>query len=176
VSPIAYVNPSTFVAGNVLTAAQQNVLANNDRFFHGPPSVKVRRASNQTIATASWTAISWSSEVWDNDSMWSSTAATIVDINTAGKYLISAGVEFAASTLGTFRGIGIRVAATTGVPTHGQVVTSETGDVASIGITNMLHLTSTQRIRIPIIHNNGVNSTSVNSRDAPYLNVLWISS
>lgn len=82
-----WTTPETAVAGQVLTAAYLNTnLVANTNFLYQVPSVQVRRTSDLT-SYASNTAITWQSEAWDTDTMWSS--GTDVTIKTAGIYLMS---------------------------------------------------------------------------------------
>ena len=84
---MAWTTPGTAVAGDVLTAARWNSdVRDNTNFLYQVPSVQVRRTSDLT-SYASNTAITWQSEAWDTDSMWSS--GTDVTIKTAGIYLVT---------------------------------------------------------------------------------------
>src|SRR5581483_3511354 len=100
---MAYTTPSTFVAGNVLTAAQMNAIQNNIRFFHGVPTASVNRNTAQSISNNTITAIQFNSEVWDSNTIWSSTASNKFFARTAGKYLATFSLQLTGSSAGTFR-------------------------------------------------------------------------
>ena len=72
---MAWINPSTRATGYLVTAAiwNQDVVANTE-YLAKPPSVSVRRSTEQSIANSVWTAVSFNTENWDTDAMWSSTA------------------------------------------------------------------------------------------------------
>ena len=71
----------TFTTGQVLTAAQQNVVAKGSDL----PTVGVTRTA--ALTPASNVAITWDTEDWDNDTMFAASSDTIT-IKTAGIYHI----------------------------------------------------------------------------------------
>lgn len=175
-----YQNPSTFVAGNVLTAAQMNVLANNDRFLHGPPTVRVSRDAAQSIPNNTWTSITFDVEDWDSNSMWSSTANERVFGGIAGKYLVTFHSGFAASTAGNYRSVGINKNSTTGPPSEATNTAGfdfVTGSGVDLSVSVLVSLTSTQFVSGMVLHNVGVNlNTSTGAGAQPRLSMLWVSS
>lgn len=66
-----------------------------DGLYFDPPFVRVLRAANQSIATASATNISWDTEINDTDSMFTLGAPTVITLTTAGIYEIKIGVTYA---------------------------------------------------------------------------------
>lgn len=176
---MAWVNPSTRATGATITAAiwNQDVVANAE-FLARPPSASVSRSTEQSIANAAWRAISFNTEAWDTDSMWSSTAGARIDINTSGKYHVIAHAAFAASAAGAARALGISVGgSTTAPPTHGHA--NATPNTATLGITHsrMLSLTSTQFIRIMVYQDSGGALNIVHSTETqPACDIRWVSS
>lgn len=177
-------NPSTVTAGQVLNATKwnQDVVANSE-FLAKPPSVSVTRSTEQNIATGVWRSVAWNTEGWDTDSMWSSTAATRIDINTAGKYLVVANVPWAPSTAGVRRIAGIYAGAPGSSTVSPNVMTSavSVADNASGGNTNVLNaivsVTSTQVIRIPTLHDAGASINLLHDGNwVPRCDVIWQSS
>jgi hypothetical protein len=84
---MAFTTPGTAVAGDVLTAAFWNSnVRDNLNFLYSPPSCRVVRTSDLT-SYSSGADITWSSESWDTDTMFST--GTTITINTAGLYLLS---------------------------------------------------------------------------------------
>lgn len=178
---MAYANPSTFVAGNVLTAAQQNVLANNDRFFHGVPSAKAYRAAQQVIPTGVWTAVTFDTERWDNDTIWSSTADERFKIRTSGKYSCHFVAGIAGSTVGTQRGVQIQVDSTANTATKEAARTLQIADLEggapSLAVADVFNLTSTQFVSFLIFQDSGGNlATSTALSVQPKASILWMSS
>lgn len=178
-SPIAYANPSTFVAGEVLTAAQQNVLAANDRFFHGPPTVRVRRAAAQSMPDGAWDTVQFDTEDWDSNSMWSSTNNDQVFVRTAGKYLAVASAGLANSSGGTRRDIAIFKNSTAA---SGEAVRMNIlGDLpladANLAVSGLFSMTTSDYLTLMIFQNSGAGLNTQTGTDArPVLSVLWVSS
>jgi hypothetical protein len=83
-------NPSIFSVGQVLTAADMNTYTNNE-------AVGVQRTTDLSIANSSFTAVTWSSAMFDTDAIWSSGAPTRLTCKTAGIYVVTANVVWQAS-------------------------------------------------------------------------------
>lgn len=96
----------TFVAGNVLTAAEMNEIGENSNNFRVPPMCRVRRAAAQSIANNTQRLINWDTEDIDTDDDMFSASDTVITIKTAGVYLVTACVGFALNTTST-RGVAI---------------------------------------------------------------------
>lgn len=153
----------------------------NLTFLGRPPSVRVTRSTSQSIANNTWTAISWNTEGYDTDSMWSSTAGNRIEINTNGKFLVTSSVDFVASTGGVARAMGVRVDATTastGNPTHGRIVLSEVqgGGGWAGSYTTVVSVTSTQRVKIMVLQDSGAALNINDEMGNPHCSVTWISS
>lgn len=177
---MAYVAPSTFVAGEVLTAAQQNVLANNDRFFHGPPTVRVRATTNSTHASDVWTSVPFNTEDWDTDDMFSSTSNRKLICRTAGKYLVNATVRFEPSTAGTIRFLGIQKNTTTAGSGHefeAGIGADLLGTSPGLAASQLVSLSTGQFIRMELFHDAGVGlEASTGDGHEPTISMIWMSS
>lgn len=104
-----WTTPTTFVSGNVLTAAQMNTdVRDNTNFLYSPPMAVVQRSTNQVIATGTVTYISFNTEVKDTDGIWAIGVPTRIEPNTAGLYLIVASGFFASNATGV-RDLTVRV-------------------------------------------------------------------
>jgi hypothetical protein len=66
-------------------------------YQHG---AEVRKTSNQSINDATWTAISWNSEEYDDGSYWDGANPTRITFTNAGKYLVSVNAIFDTNTTG----------------------------------------------------------------------------
>lgn len=179
-SPIAYANPSTFVAGNVLTAAQQNVLANNDRFLHGPPTVRLRRAAAQTFTISAYDTVQFDTEDWDSNSMWSSTNNDQVFVRTAGKYLATFSGSFSNSTGGTLRIIAIVKNSTASLVTNEQFQVFASQDMLTLGprmsVTGMFSMTTTDYLTAQMFQDAGSITATTAREGQPTFSMLWVSS
>lgn len=132
-----YVTPRTWVAGDVLTAAQlnqdvrDNVLAVANpaacRVYHNA-AVAVADATITVLGTTGATTAVFNSERYDTDSMHSTgTNPGRITINTAGIYLVTAGIEFAAGTDYSSIYLAIRKNGTTIIVNHSQIGGNDAG-------------------------------------------------
>lgn len=176
---MAWTNPSTRASGYVVTAANwnQDVVANTE-FLARPPSVRVRRAAALAIVENGWEEVTFDTESWDTDTMWSSTAATKVFARTAGKYLVCVTGGVDASTGGTGRGIGVRLNSTSGNPEFACTGRESPGGAFSAwpAASGMVSLTTGQYVQLVIYQD---HSTTLNTNTAdgkPTLSMIWMSS
>lgn len=73
-----------------------------------PPAARVYHNAAQSIPNATWTALAFNSERFDNNSIHDvTTNNSRLTCNTAGLYLISGHIQYATSTAGTYRQLGI---------------------------------------------------------------------
>lgn len=179
---MAYANPSTFVAAQELTAAQLNVLANNDRFLHGRPTALVRRAAVQSLPNGSWAAIVFDTEDWDSNTIWSSTDAEKLKVRTAGKYTARAHGGIRGSTAGTLRGIAIVKNSTSFAATDVAARQLDVFDIVTAttwqgAVSQMFSMTTSDYLTLHMIQNRGSTLGTSTTRDSqPTLSVLWESS
>lgn len=169
-------------AGQVLGATRWNqaVVANTE-FLAKPPSALVRKSTDQALAAGStWKAVSWNTEVFDNDTMWSSTDPTKVNINTNGKYQVSGHVGFGGAAVtagGVGCYLGVLVDGTTkGTPQHAQDIrVSLAGVTLHEAGTVTLSLTSTQFVRL-MVRSDSTSLVLHSTVENPFFAVHWISS
>ena len=111
---MAYVTPRTWVAGDVLTAAQLNQdIRDNVGFLGNPPRAQARRTSVQSIPNAAWTLVTFTVEDVDTNTMFAVGTGDRFTCQTAGRYLICFSAEFATNGTGT-RMFGIATGTTPG--------------------------------------------------------------
>lgn len=98
-----WTTPITKSTGDGLTAADWNTyVRDNAEFLYAPPRVDAYHSTDQSIANASDTFLAFDSERYDTDTMHSTvTNNSRVTVNTAGLYVVSAGVEFASNSTGS---------------------------------------------------------------------------
>ena len=98
-----YTAPTTVSAGDALTASLYNTyVGTNVANLIVPPLLRLERGTTQSIANVTDTFITWPTEVFDTDGMYTATSDTITT-QTAGIYQINLGVTFASN------GTGVRV-------------------------------------------------------------------
>jgi hypothetical protein len=93
---MAWTTPGTAVAGDVLTAARWNSdVRDNTTSLFKPPACFIYRTSADTAQNATWLRPTFDAELYDTDSMHDlSTNTQRITFNTAGIYVISAGIYF----------------------------------------------------------------------------------
>lgn len=89
----------TFTSGQVLTAAQMNEIGTNVNNYRVPPMCMARLTNTPTLTTGTSTFITWNSESYDTDGMFSASSESIT-AQTNGIYLASASLTFASNATG----------------------------------------------------------------------------
>lgn len=97
---MAYATPRTWVAGDVLTAAQLNQdVRDNISFLANPPACRIYHNTTQAIADATQTTVTFNSERYDTAAMHDTgTNPSRITIPVAGLYQVGFVAEFAAGT------------------------------------------------------------------------------
>lgn len=102
--------PTKVAAAPYMTLTNWNAhVGGNANAFIYPPSASVKMATPQGIPTDSWTSVTWQTQLWDTDDLWSATQPESLTIQTPGQYLVSAQISFSATTPGYSRIVGVRV-------------------------------------------------------------------
>ena len=83
----------TFTTGEVLTASDTNTYLNNY-----DAAAAVQLTSNLSVANGADTVITWSSSVYDNDTMFAAGTPNRLTIKTAGIYVVTATLTWAANS------------------------------------------------------------------------------
>lgn len=112
---MAYTTPRSWVAGDVLTAAQLNVdVRDNVSFLANPPACRVYHNAAQSYAnTATAVASAFNTERYDTDTMHDNvTNNSRITIKTAGLFLVEGTGAFAINATGG-RFIGVKLNGTT---------------------------------------------------------------
>jgi hypothetical protein len=112
-------NPAT---GTVAPAAWGDQIRENDEFLIDPPACAVFNSTTQSLTNDTVTMLSANSEFFDNDAMHSTvTNNSRITIQTAGRYLLIATVEYSGAATTGYRSTGYAINGTAG-PIGGQVV------------------------------------------------------
>ena len=91
----------TIATGEVFTAATLQQARDNEEFLIDPPACSVSASTAQSVNNNTLTALTADTETFDNDSMHSTATNTDrITIQTAGRYLLAATIQFAADTDG----------------------------------------------------------------------------
>ncbi len=91
----------TLNTGDILTAAAMTQVRNNGEFLIDPPACSIKETTAQSVPDGVLTALTSNEENFDSDSMHSVTTSTSrITMQTAGRYLLVATVEFASNVTG----------------------------------------------------------------------------
>ncbi len=161
-------------AGDVATAAAWNVITNDVIAFRNnsgvvPPAIRLERQTTQSIANTTDTFVTWPTEVFDTDGMYTATSDTIT-AQTAGIYQVNVTLEFAANSTG-FRVLSL--CKNTVLPTDGtKRISSNVAQAAQGGANTVLScsciisLVPTDTIKVHVFHSAGV-SLNIAATTAP---------
>ena len=103
-------------------------------------SARLGSDTGQSIPHAAWTALTFNTEVWDEDELHSLTTTTDrLTIHTAGVYLITAQVRFAANMAGT-RELQIRLNGTTTLALADCLATAQANGLVYLNLVTLWKL------------------------------------
>lgn len=172
---MAWTTPSTKSTGDGLTAADWNTyVRDNANFLYQPPRVDVYHSTDQSIANATDTALSFDSERYDTDTMHSTvTNNSRVTVNTEGLYTVSAGIEFASNTTGS-RQVVIQVNGSS------SIAVANTPSGATLGVVRLStsttwYASAGDYFQVLVYQDSGgaLNALGVQPR-APFLRAAWV--
>lgn len=128
---------------------------------------RVYNSAAITIATATLTAVTFNSERYDTDAIHSTTVNTNrLTCVTAGKYLISADMEFAPNATGTYRKLAIRLNGTTIISLAAISPIASGADASHLSISTIYSLVVGDYVEMMVKQDSGGNldvSSSPNS-------------
>lgn len=140
--------------GDPLTAAWCDQVRDNEEFFVDPPVASVYNSAPVSVPNATETTLNANSESFDNDSMHSTGSNTSrLTIQTAGRYLFLATVQFAADA-DLQRNVKFRVDGTTSYEAI-QVVSSLAGNSVVLPGIRCLSLAAGQYVETRVIQQAG---------------------
>ena len=162
---MAYVTPGTVAAGDVATAAAWNVVVNDIVAFRVPPMVSATRTAAQTISNATWTFISFTSEVFDTANMFTATD-TKITIQTTGIYAVHAQAGIAPGNVDFLAKVEKNAAtANAGTPMLASNVRGVTLSDTQTILSGMLNLTQGDTLHLSVYQSSGGN---YNTAPNPY--------
>lgn len=94
-----YVDPGAVTTGTTITSTWGNAVRNAEQYLANPPACRVFHNAAQAVTATVETSLAFNSERYDTDTMHDTvTNNSRITIKTAGLYLITATVQFAADT------------------------------------------------------------------------------
>ena len=175
-----YTAPTTVSSGDAITASLYNTyVGTNVANLIVPPSLRLERATTLSIATGTDTLVTWPTEVFDTDGMYTAISDTIT-AQTAGIYQVNATVEFSANTTG-FRVLSLcknPSAASDGASriASNVVQASQGGANTLLSCSCIVSLVATDTIKVHVYHTAGtaVNVASTGSPLQTNVSMAWI--
>jgi hypothetical protein len=147
-----------------LTVQSNAIAATANRFMPHQAMVRVTKSANQSINSATDTAITWDQETFDTDTLHDTvTNNSRLTAPVTGKYLVIGCLEFAPNNVG-YRTVKIRKNGTTDYNSE-TVVNAGAGDAVRIVITDLVNLAATDYVEIVGVQSSGagLNVTTVSS-------------
>jgi hypothetical protein len=116
-----YVKQTWTDGSSALSAARMGLIENGVFDAHFQPTARVTHSANQSITTATLTALAFDTERFDTDTIHDTvTNNSRLTCKTAGKYQIIGGIRWGLSSAGTVRIVSIRLNGTTEIGRPGQ--------------------------------------------------------
>jgi hypothetical protein len=159
---MSWTAPRTWVAGEIVTAAMMNTHVRDDLLALYPHRCEVYRAGTATVATATWTTVSFDQEQHDTDAFHdtgSNTSRITIPSGLGGTYRIYGKTGLDITT--TDFSIGVRL------QINGSTVASCRGGM----IEKVIVMTAGQYVELQEYQGSGGNVTSDGSPDSPTLGV-----
>lgn len=138
-----WTTPETFTAGQTLTAASMNLISGNLGYLLAPPSCRAYRNSNTSYTNN--TAVTWDTESWDTDSMFSTASNDRITATTAGIYVLTWNGYFSYS--GTMTSMNVQWKVNGSDVSYDRRLFSNSGSIA-VSCTTTLSLTASQYVQI----------------------------
>jgi hypothetical protein len=166
-------SPLAFTVGELVDADTMNNNSSAIDFFLSPPHCYVSRVSSvQSLATGgSGTAISFDTEVYDTDLMYSSGSPTRITIVTPGIYLLTGQIHFASNSTGLRIPI-IRSNGTDSIGRHS--VNATNGTTTCLQVQTAKYFDPGDYVELLAFHTAGVSINSDTTNGGCWLSALWI--
>jgi len=123
------------------------------------PSAQVRKTSNQSLANATWTAVTWDSEAFDTDSIHDiSTNTSRLTCRTPGKYLLSGVVEFSGLTNPTYLSLQFALNGNTSGRVYGRQGRTDTTVTPIVSIADVIDLSVGDYVELYVFTGTGTGT------------------
>lgn len=170
--------PPSFAANDTLTAANMTILADDLKFLKNPDRARVYMTSAQTVANASWEAVSWDAEDYDTGGLWTSGSASRFTAAVDGWYCVKGQVQWEQSGTG-FRRLTIRKNDTTSDATGGsQWARSDQqpngSDDTFMQIVCDLYLSATDHVRMFAYQSSGGGLDIKTGSGSVWMSITWL--
>jgi hypothetical protein len=152
---MAYATPRTWVAGDVLTAAQLNQdIRDNVGFLANPPACRIYHNADQSIPhNVATTILAFNSERYDTDTMHDTvTNNSRITFTTAGLYVVTLNVAIGASNDNIMVLAGIRLGGTTLIAQQITTTQAQTDEHYYVSVATIYKFTAAQYVEATVRH------------------------
>lgn len=175
---MTFVTPQPGTAGQVYTAAAHNVIVDDLNYLYTPPMCKLKVNATQSLPNGTDTMVTFGASDFDTDTMGTTGASARITINTAGVYLVTYSVGFAAGTPGGGRFVTIAKNGTgsalnaTGFGWNGAAGSTSLQSMVTNAVT--LSLAATDYLQINAWQSSGGNLNIGAIPESTFFSVVWI--
>ena len=164
-------NTFTDVAtGDVYTAAAHNDVLENINNYRVPPMCRVKQTSGQSVAYNTNVILSFDDEDFDTDAMHdNATNNSRITINTAGVYLVVAGIRYTAGVSTTTRISVLKNGGSAGIDERGPNNTRSGQQV-----TGYYNLAVADYLEAEVYQNNTATTARITETPYTFLSVAWV--
>ena len=171
---MGFVSPTTKSNGDGLTAADWNTyVRDNTAFLHAPPRCSIVNSGNQSIPNAADTDLTFDTEEYDTDTMHSTvTNQERIVAKTAGVYLVSCGVEFAANTTGSRQ---VKITVNNASVVGYQNTTSTLNNVVvRLNVAAQIYMDVDDYVKAVVYQDSAGSLNVVAANGTPFFRAVWI--
>lgn len=173
---MAYSTPRTWVAAEIVTAAQMNAnVRDNVAFLANPPKVRAYNSANISCNNAASTLLTLDSERFDTDTMHSTSVNTgRITFTTAGTYMVTGRAAFA-SGAGAYRELKLSLGAATTLDLDTRGVAGG-GNYTTLIVSTLYAFTAGQYVELYAYQDSGGALNVVNVGNySPEFSAVWVS-
>lgn len=176
---MAYATPRTWVAGDVLTAAQLNQdVRDNVGFLANPPACRVYHNSNQSVNDNTLTLVAFNSERYDTNAMHDPvTNNGRITINTAGLYIVTFNGRFPAAADYEVADCHLRLNGSTYIANNSGGRSKAASADLLFGLTTVYKFAAADYIEIQVHQDNTANTArnlEAQGNYSPEFSATWI--
>jgi hypothetical protein len=172
---MAYSSPATVVTATTITSTWGNSVKAATDYLANPPACRVYHSTTQSAANATATTLSFNSERYDTNTMHDTvTNNSRITMTTAGLYLVTAHVAFAANATGQ-RDLYLQVNATTYIAMHTNPTIGAGGETF-LSVATVFKFAASDYIIARVFQNSG-GALNVNGSSLAYgceMSATWV--
>lgn len=170
-------SPTTWVNGTTPALSQDNLnkietgILDASRFV----GARVFLGTEATLTTGTYNAITWTAETFDSDGFWTSGSTLVIPTGFAGRYLVTAQLNWKAGNTGTFE-LWVVKNTTLGDGENG-LVTGDVGAVSTIRqVSSVMTLGVADTVQVQARHDTSADRIVDNGESRTFLQIAYLGS